>query len=80
MYRVKGRNVNIIPSSVFSLYPLSPRFLFQTMYVLSCRVTPSGGGEICRAASICVLAIEIRKADPRAKDTTLMYEVSQLTE
>ena len=46
------------------------------MYVLSCRVTPSGGGEICRAASICVLAIEIRKADPRAKDTTLMYEVS----
>ena len=51
------------------------------MYVLSCRVTPSGGGEICRAAAICVLTIELRKVDPDnnakddGKDTTLMYEV-----
>merc|ERR1719471_2489361 len=55
---------------------------FKTLYVLSCRVTPSGGGEICRAAAICVLTIELMKVDPdnSAKadtkaDTTLMYEV-----
>ena len=55
--------------------------LLQTLYVLSCRVTPSGGGEICRAAAICVLTIELRKVDPddakenTKADTTLMYEV-----
>ena len=58
--------------------------VLQTLYVLSCRVTPSGGGEICRAAAICVLTIELRKVDPdnNAKadnkaDTTLMYEVRE---
>ena len=56
--------------------------VLQTLYVLSCRVTPSGGGEICRAAAICVLTIELRKVDPDSNakadnkaDTTLMYEV-----
>ena len=58
--------------------------LLQTLYVLSCRVTPSGGGEICRAAAICVLTIELRKVDPDSNakadtkaDTTLMYEVRE---
>lgn len=50
------------------------------MYVLSCRVTPSGGGEICRAATICILTIELRTVDTDAKevkDTMLMYEVRE---
>ena len=51
--------------------------------MLSCRVTPSSGGEICRAAAICVLTIELRKVDPDGArentkaDTTLMYEVRE---
>ncbi len=39
-------------------------------------MTPAGGGEICRAATICNLNLELEKLDPKTEHTSLMYEVS----
>ncbi len=49
----------------------------QTLYVLSSRVSPAQGGEICRAGTICTLALELEQqaAEDGGRDATVMYEV-----
>jgi hypothetical protein len=81
-------NPALRPSLIFSFLPsfeLKSRFFlssFQTLYTLSCRVSPSGGGEICRAATICILTLDLEKVayEAKADQTSLMYEVSKKEE
>lgn len=47
---------------------------YRTLFVLSSRVSPAQGGEICRAGTICTLTLELVQTN-YTENTTLMYEV-----
>ena len=56
------------------LWPL----LFQTLYLLKCRIDPTkGGSELCKASSICSLSITVEQIN-NSSYTSLMYEVRQI--
>jgi len=51
-------------------------FYFQTLYLLSSRIDPAKGGELCRASTICSLSIVVQQVQ-LSNHTSLMYEVKR---
>lgn len=52
------------------------KMFLQTLYLLKTRIEPGGGGELCRASSICLFTIIVEQVGvSRPKASSIMYEV-----